>query len=161
MYVFGGKDEDNEKLSDLWCFDFETGTWTYLDKQQNESSITSRSGHSACVYKGHMVIFAGIHEVTKELDDLAVYSFKNKSWTHLFKDPPAGKKQKNIINPLDASTHKAKGHMGNNSPTRLNASYQKTKTKTAVNDGWSHDGQKDIKTKKKPKKLTGDDKPEP
>ncbi len=76
MYVFGGKDEDNEKLSDLWCFDFETGTWTYLDKQQNESSITSRSGHSACVYKDHMVIFAGIHEVTKELDDLAVYISK-------------------------------------------------------------------------------------
>ena len=22
MYVFGGKDEDNEKLKDLWCFEF-------------------------------------------------------------------------------------------------------------------------------------------
>ena len=90
-----------------------------------------------------MIIFAGIHEVTKELDDLAVYSFKNKSWTHLFKDP-AGKKQKNIINPLDASSNKLRGQP-NNSPTRINASYQKQKTK--VTDGT------DIKNKKKPKKL--------
>lgn len=104
MYVFGGKDEDNEKLSDLWQFNFDDGTWTQLEC--NEASITSRSGHSACVYKDHMIIFAGIHEVTKELDDLAVYSFKNKSWLHLFKDPPVGKKQKNFDNPLDNSLTK-------------------------------------------------------
>ena len=27
MYIFGGKDEDNEKLNDLWCFDFTERTW--------------------------------------------------------------------------------------------------------------------------------------
>jgi N-acetylneuraminic acid mutarotase len=30
MYVFGGKDEDNEKLKDFWCFNFESGTWEQL-----------------------------------------------------------------------------------------------------------------------------------
>lgn len=103
-----------------------------------------------------MIIFAGIHEVTKELDDLAVYSFKTNSWTHLFKDPPIGKKQKNIINPLDHSTQKVGkgGHMGNQSPTRMNASYKKQTTKSMGNP---LDGSKDMKIKKKPKKL-GDDK---
>ena len=31
-----------------------------------------------------MVIFAGIHEITKELDDLATFSFTDNKWTHLF-----------------------------------------------------------------------------
>ena len=30
MYVFGGKDEDNEKLKDFWSFNFESKTWTEL-----------------------------------------------------------------------------------------------------------------------------------
>lgn len=30
MYVFGGKDEDNEKLKDFWCFDFLTNSWIEL-----------------------------------------------------------------------------------------------------------------------------------
>ena len=85
MYIFGGKDEDNEKLRDFWAFDMKTRLWEQLDCE--EQSVISRSGHSACVYKDHMIIFAGIHEVTKELDDLAAYSFKNKKWTHLFQDP--------------------------------------------------------------------------
>ena len=27
MYIFGGKDEDNEKLKDFWCFDFLSSSW--------------------------------------------------------------------------------------------------------------------------------------
>ena len=30
MYVFGGKDEDNEKLKDFWRFDFKTKIWKEL-----------------------------------------------------------------------------------------------------------------------------------
>lgn len=51
-----------------------------------------------------MVLFAGIHEVTKELDDLAVYNFKSKKWYHMFNEPPM---QKPLIqNPLDSSPTK-------------------------------------------------------
>ena len=32
-----------------------------------------------------MIVFAGIHEITKELDDMATYDFKSDKWTHLFK----------------------------------------------------------------------------
>ena len=84
MYVFGGKDEDNEKLNDFWQFDFATNTWTQMEDDQ-ENSIISRSGHSACIYKDYMVVFAGIHEVTKELDDMSAYCFKTNKWIHLFK----------------------------------------------------------------------------
>lgn len=45
MYVFGGKDEDNEKLKDLWCFEFATRVWTELPS--DFEGIMSRSGHSA------------------------------------------------------------------------------------------------------------------
>lgn len=49
-----------------------------------------------------MIIFAGIHEVTKELDDMSVYSFKDKTWNHIFKDPIAQKKNP-MIDPNDHS----------------------------------------------------------
>lgn len=40
----------------------------------------ARSGHSAAVYKDFMLVFGGIHEVTKELDDMLIYDFKNNWW---------------------------------------------------------------------------------
>ena len=73
MYIFGGKDEDNEKLKDFWRYDFKTKAWEQLECDHPD--VSSRSGHSACVYQHYMIIFAGIHEVTKELDDMAVYNF--------------------------------------------------------------------------------------
>jgi hypothetical protein len=27
MWVFGGRDDDNNKLNDLWKFDIQTGQW--------------------------------------------------------------------------------------------------------------------------------------
>ena len=45
------------------------------------------SGHSASIYQDHMIIFAGIHEVTHELDDMAAYNFKTNKWVHLFSEP--------------------------------------------------------------------------
>ena len=89
MYVFGGKDEDNEKLKDFWEFDFNTNTWAQIDCENN--TVVARSGHSACIFEDHMVIFAGIHEVTKELDDMAAYSFKDNKWLHLFSEPVSSK----------------------------------------------------------------------
>ena len=74
MYIFGGKDEDNEKLKDLWCFEFETRMWKQLPSDDEE--IVSRSGHSAQVYNEYMLIFGGIHEVTSELDDMMAFNLK-------------------------------------------------------------------------------------
>ena len=73
MYIFGGKDEDNEKLKDLWTFDLINNTWSEIEC--DSSMIVSRSGHSACIYGDYMLLFGGIHEVTKELDDMIAYNF--------------------------------------------------------------------------------------
>ena len=43
-----------------------------------------RSGHSACLYKDMMLIFGGMHEVTKELDDMYLFDFRNKRWILFF-----------------------------------------------------------------------------
>jgi hypothetical protein len=39
-----------------------------------------RSGHSVDLYGQYMVIFGGIIEVVKELDDLLIFDLKNKRW---------------------------------------------------------------------------------
>jgi hypothetical protein len=31
-----------------------------------------------------MIVFAGIHEVTQELDDMAAYCFNQRKWIYLF-----------------------------------------------------------------------------
>ena len=31
MYIFGGKDDENNKLSDIWKFDFKKNCWTEIN----------------------------------------------------------------------------------------------------------------------------------
>jgi hypothetical protein len=33
-----------------------------------------------------MLVFGGIHEVTKELDDMHIFDFKNRRWIMLFEE---------------------------------------------------------------------------
>ena len=77
MYVFGGKDESNEKLSDFWRLDLETLTWEML---ASPGVVAPRSGHTSSIYKDKFVVFGGIEEITKELDDMIVYDFGTKLW---------------------------------------------------------------------------------
>lgn len=51
-----------------------------------ENPPTGRSGHSACLYKDMMLIFGGIIEVTKELDDMHIFDFKNNRWIEFFEE---------------------------------------------------------------------------
>jgi N-acetylneuraminic acid mutarotase len=88
MWVFGGKSNDNDKMVDLWSFDFSKNQWEQVEFTMDQDvEIVGRSGHSASIYHGHMIIFAGIHEVTHELDDMAAFNFKSKKWVHMFKEP--------------------------------------------------------------------------
>lgn len=41
-----------------------------------------------------MLVFGGIHEVTKELDDLHVFDFKNLRWIELFEEQISPLKRK-------------------------------------------------------------------
>ena len=45
MFVFGGKDDDNNKLNDTWKFNFNTCIWTQI--VGDEEPPIPRSGHAA------------------------------------------------------------------------------------------------------------------
>ena len=57
----------------------------------------ARSGHSACLYgEYYMVIFAGILEVTKELDDMMVFDMRSSKWYTLFEEAMHSPNRKNF-----------------------------------------------------------------
>lgn len=85
MYIFGGKNFENNKLGDFWAFDFENDSWTELPVPDMEGPI-SRSGHSSGVYKNFIIIYAGIHELTQELSDMYIYDINRKHWTLVFEE---------------------------------------------------------------------------
>ena len=81
LYIFGGKDQDWNKLDDFWKFDINKQTWIEIQKL-NETPL-KRSGHSAIIYKNFMIIFGGIYELTQELNDMHAYDFNNNQWITL------------------------------------------------------------------------------
>jgi len=38
------------------------------------------------MYNDYLIVFGGIHEVTKELDDVQVFNLRNKKWVVLFEE---------------------------------------------------------------------------
>ncbi len=78
MYVFGGKDDNSEKLNDLWVYNLADKRWVEIEA---EGEIPfERSGHTSDIYEDFLVIFGGIWDVTKELNDLHLYSFNENRW---------------------------------------------------------------------------------
>ena len=75
MYVFGGQDDDNNKLGDLWEFDMASSAWRQLGGQDGEYTPIPRSGHTSVVSGDKLYIFGGIYELTKELNDMVVFDF--------------------------------------------------------------------------------------
>jgi hypothetical protein len=84
MVIFGGRDEDNEKLNDVWVFDLQSRQWK--EEVPSGSFPVPRSGHSACLFKDSIIVFGGILEVTKELDDMHAYDLKSKRWSAWFEE---------------------------------------------------------------------------
>ena len=91
MVIFGGRDEDNNKLNDIWSFNFTNYQWEYIEAT---SPPLPRSGHTACSYKDMMLIFGGIYEVTRELDDMHLFDFRNKRWIEFFEEASSPVKMK-------------------------------------------------------------------
>jgi Galactose oxidase, central domain len=89
MFVFGGQDEDNNKLGDLWEFNIQTKAWAQVKYSGAQTEDIARSGHAAVAFGGKMFVFGGILEVTKELNDLLVYDFKTQKLSiHEQRDGP-------------------------------------------------------------------------
>ena len=86
MWVFGGRDDDNNKLNDLWKFDIQTGQWEEV-KPADGQYPQARSGHSCDVFEGqYLIVFGGIFEITKELNDLHMFDLKKKKWVTVFEE---------------------------------------------------------------------------
>lgn len=85
MYIFGGKDSNSQKLNDLWAFDMESSTWSQILPVDGRSP-DPRSGHSACYFEGYILVFGGILEVTKELNDVQVFVIKEQKWIQIYED---------------------------------------------------------------------------
>ena len=97
MFIFGGKDDDNNKLNDTWKFNFKSAAWTQIVGNPEEQP-TERSGHSAQVYKDQfMIIYGGIHFVTRELNDMHVLDMKKEKWVCLLEE---------LNSPADAQAYK-------------------------------------------------------
>ena len=72
MYVFGGKADKGIKLNDLWAFNLLSHAWKKINPV-DEVIPEIRSGHSSCIYEDLILVFGGIFEITRELND--VYGF--------------------------------------------------------------------------------------
>lgn len=77
MYVFGGADEDNNKLNDLWQFGLDSRQWTRIDAP---NAPLARSGHSVGVVGPKLYVFGGIAGMTQELNDLQTFDFESRKW---------------------------------------------------------------------------------
>ena len=79
MYIFGGKDSDNNKLNDLWRLDLNSNKWHEIITVDGFKP-RERSGHSCDIIDHYMAIFGGIYEITKELNDLHLFDFRSNKW---------------------------------------------------------------------------------
>ena len=57
-------------MNDLWRLDLNLLTWEQL---VTENAPIMRSGHSVVRYMDYMLLFGGIFEITKELNDLHLF----------------------------------------------------------------------------------------
>jgi len=80
LYTFGGQDDDNNKLDDVWCFDTAANSWSCCEQGEGDLKPTPRCGHTAVVAGGKMFVFGGILELTKELNDFCIFDIASGKW---------------------------------------------------------------------------------
>jgi len=112
LWVFGGQDEDNNKLNDLWCFDKDSVSWSQIKPKAGDFAPLHRSGHTTVSYGGKMYIFGGIVELTKELNDLIVFDFSTGKFS--------------------GSDESNQGHHGSQSPLRTDVVEEETNSPSPV-----------------------------
>mmetsp|Transcript_32372 Transcript_32372/g.31673 ORF Transcript_32372/g.31673 Transcript_32372/m.31673 type:complete len:190 (+) Transcript_32372:330-899(+) len=84
LVIYGGKDDSHNKLNDIWEFNLLTHRWNQLIPSITGYTPLSRSGHTACLYEDLMIVFGGIHEITREMEDLFFLDFKRNKWVLLY-----------------------------------------------------------------------------
>lgn len=104
MIIFGGKDDENMKLNQLWKYDFSTNLWAELEPENGSYDLPmARSGHSSILFKGkYIAVFGGIFEITRELNDCHLYDIKSNKWFNLFEEtgPASPKRLRDDSSPM-------------------------------------------------------------
>ena len=62
IYLFGGRNDYNDKLKDTWEFNISSKTWREIEW---EETPVGRSSHTISYYDNKMILFGGIEEITK------------------------------------------------------------------------------------------------
>lgn len=78
IYVFGGRNDFNDKLNDTWEFDIASKSWTKISVDEQP---IGRSHHTLVTHSNRMILFGGIVEITKEINEIHQYDFTGKKWT--------------------------------------------------------------------------------
>lgn len=84
LYLFGGKDEDNKKLNDLWQFNITMKSWKKIRAWGTFPQC--RSGCTMNYYNHKLFLFGGIFEITQELNDLYIFDLKTVTWIKAFEN---------------------------------------------------------------------------
>ncbi|KAM9962309.1 hypothetical protein ACTFIR_005215 [Dictyostelium discoideum] len=77
LYVFGGWNDDNEMLNDLFKLNIETWEWEEVKVENN--FITPRNGHSLNSYNGKLIVFGG-GSFSGFLNDIFIFDPKTVEW---------------------------------------------------------------------------------
>lgn len=132
MYIFGGQDDDNNKLNDLWEFDLESGLYKEIVLPADSTIPVARSGHSANIYNGQMYVFGGILELTKELNEMLIFDFKTGKFSCVgtidaLDDLQAASNMRRVEDGSESpglkGLNKQKTMAGSQSPTKLGGTY--------------------------------------
>jgi N-acetylneuraminic acid mutarotase len=78
IYMFGGRNDFNDKLNDIWEFNIAAKTWTIIEL---DDVPIGRSHHTLVTESDRMILFGGIVEITKEINEIHQYDFNSKEWT--------------------------------------------------------------------------------
>ena len=76
--VFGGRNDYSDMLDDTWEFDILSKWWTLVDC---DPSPVGRANCTLTVDGSRMILFGGIVEITKEINEL--HQYQNSGWSSI------------------------------------------------------------------------------
>jgi N-acetylneuraminic acid mutarotase len=87
LYVFGGElcaGDEYHHYRDCWKYDIKSQSWEEIKPSRVGTMPSSRSGHSAVVWKHFMIIFGGFFEAAKDaprwFNDVTVLNLQTQQW---------------------------------------------------------------------------------
>lgn len=94
LFIFGGNN-GQERFNDLWSFNLDKLKWDYI-KLQGTVLPKVRSGHILERIDNHLILFAGIHDITWEMDDLFLFDLEKNVWLTIDEDSSRKKDHKEV-----------------------------------------------------------------